>query len=124
TTLLKGAVERLGFSAHASTLSGTMDGWAKSALRTSLVKGLERKRRKLEREGAVELLRLTGAAEVEKAVAAIRAFRVGRFEGDPIQNDCVADFYTAAAVEGSQGAVITLGLYCGGIPAAYMLAPA
>lgn len=95
-------VEQLDFSAHAVGLSAPHASWRSDALTPSFTKYLDRKKKRLFKSGDAGLRLLRDPAEIASAVAAIQKLRRGRFEGDPIQNDFVRDFYADIAMAGAQ----------------------
>ncbi|WP_223998614.1 GNAT family N-acetyltransferase [Aureimonas sp. SA4125] len=97
---LGGDVVPLGFSAHAATLAAPYPDWRKRSFTKSFQKYLARRKSRFLKSGDVVLEHLTGDAAAE-AVYALRDLRAGRFEGDPIQSDAVADFYAAVARNGA-----------------------
>lgn len=117
--LLPGSIGSLDFSAHA-TLHGTDHaGWRAAKPRKSLLKRLDRAYKAIAKQGGHEMRRLAGDAEIREAIDLIQRLRAGRFEGDPIQQDYVREFYREVAVNGADDIAAIHELSIGGAPAAY-----
>jgi CelD/BcsL family acetyltransferase involved in cellulose biosynthesis len=120
-SLLNGTAEPLGFSAHATQIPSGYAAWRKANLRSSLAKRLDRMKRQFAEGADMRFRALTDATDIATAVAAIQALRAGRFDGDPIQQDAVRDFYAAAAEAGAKdGSVRLYGLFRDGEAAGYL----
>lgn len=92
---------RLDFHAHAASPSAPYDQWRAEALSPGFRSSLDRKARRLAREGVVTLERVLGEDRLRDAIESIRSARRGRFDGDPIQANSVRDFYAEVAVRGA-----------------------
>lgn len=101
--LLDVPAEPLGFSAHEAPLEAPYGIWRAQKLRASVRRNLDRRRRRLERSGRLELRRLEDGAAAARSVAEIARLRAGRFVGDPIQEAPVRLFYEAVARAGAAG---------------------
>lgn len=88
------------FSAHEAPMDTVYENWRAEAFGKSHSRNLDRKRRKFERLGDTRLELVNEADEARSAIAALRTLRAGRFDRDPIQNDCVFDFYATVAATG------------------------
>jgi CelD/BcsL family acetyltransferase involved in cellulose biosynthesis len=112
---LGGEPEALEFSAHAVALSTDYCAWRKQTLEPGFARYLDRRKKRFLKERGAGLRLLTGPDEIAKGMAMLRQRRAGRFEGDPIQEAPVAEFYTAVAVEGAAaGLARTYALTLGG----------
>lgn len=121
SALLPGTVEALGFSAHATHMPSGHAAWRRASLRSSLAKRLDRMKRQFADGAEMSFRALTKPGEIRTAVAAIQALRAGRFDGDPIQQAAVRDFYAAAAEAGAaDGSVRLYGLFRDGDAAGYL----
>jgi CelD/BcsL family acetyltransferase involved in cellulose biosynthesis len=99
--LLPGRVEGLDFSGHATALGSDYAAWRAAKPSKSLLGRLSRAEKQVLKLGGGEVRKLEEPQEIRAAVAAIQALRAGRFEGDPIQENSVRDFYAAVAVDGA-----------------------
>ncbi len=89
-----------GFAAHEAPLEAPYDEWRQKAFGKSRAKYIDRKRRRFDRMGNTTLELITDPASVKAAIAELRELRIGRFQGDPIQQEPVLQFYQAVAVRG------------------------
>lgn len=92
--------EELDFSAHATHMQAPYDTWRPEAFGKSHIKYIDRKVRKLEREGDVRFSLLSNEVDIDDALSFLAEQRKGRFEGDPIQKDYVEAFYKSIAKRG------------------------
>lgn len=95
--LLSGDVMQLDFSAHATELAGGFPEWRAGALASNFASQLDRKKKRFFKNPGARLELLTDAGQIGDAIRAIQLLRAGRFEGDPIQQDFVRDFYAGVA---------------------------
>lgn len=89
------------FSAHETQLGPDYAAWRAQALTKPFTKYLDRRKRRFFKAGDARLELVSQPNEIAEAVSEIARLRAGRFEGDPIQEDFVREFYTAVAVEGA-----------------------
>lgn len=101
--LLGCAAEPAGFSAHAVALAAPFDTWRKQTLDKKLSGMVARKGKRWKKQHRVELERLQDAASIELAIKNLARLRKGRFDGDPIQESAVAEFYANVASIGASG---------------------
>ncbi|APH72634.1 GNAT family N-acetyltransferase [Aquibium oceanicum] len=99
--LLGGKPEFLGFSAHATELGDDHARWRAEKAVKSLRGRLSRAEKQIAKQGGATLHRLQTESDIRAALAAIQSLRAGRFDGDPIQEDLVRDFYAEAALAGA-----------------------
>jgi CelD/BcsL family acetyltransferase involved in cellulose biosynthesis len=99
--LLPGRVECLDFSAHATALDPEYAAWRAAKPSKTLLGRLARAEKQMVKLGGGVVRRLDQPQEIRAAVDAIQALRAGRFEGDPIQDDFIRDFYAAVAIDGA-----------------------
>ncbi len=119
--VLPGTAEALGFSAHATPFDAGYRQWRDESTAKSLRGRLSRAAKQIAKNGGAALRRLETRDEIEQAVAAIQSLRAGRFDGDPIQEDFVRDFYTNVAVAGAKdGLAAIYRLDIGGAPAGFV----
>lgn len=88
------------FSAHAVKMIGPYDVWRQKAFSKSHLKYINRRKNKLDKMGEVKLELLEGDAALD-GLAYLKAQRTGRFDGDPIQQSNVEEFYQQVAYLGS-----------------------
>lgn len=116
--LLPGRTEGLDFSAHATLLGSDYARWRAAKPSKSLLGRLSRAEKQMVKLGGGVVSRIEDPDEIRAAVATIQALRAGRFEGDPIQEDIVRDFYAAVAVDGAaEGFAAVYRLDIGGVTA-------
>ena len=89
-----------GFAAHEAPLESPYDEWRLNAFGKSRVKYIDRKRRRFDRLGNTNLELISDPACARSAIANLRDLRAGRFEGDPIQQQPVLQFYQDVAERG------------------------
>mgnify|MGYP000123739932 CR=1 FL=1 len=119
--LLGGKPEFLGFSAHATELGDDHARWKAEKAAKSLRQRLSRAEKQIVKQGGATLHRLESEIDIRVAMAAIQSLRAGRFEGDPIQEDLVRDFYADAALAGAgEGLAGVYRLDIGDAPAGYV----
>lgn len=94
-----GQVQQLGFQSHASYMSSDYEVWRAAAFGKSQVKYIDRRLRKFERHGQVEISTIS-SGDISNALSFLVDARAGRFDGDPIQQPPVEDFYRAVAERG------------------------
>lgn len=94
---------QMAIRAHKAELTAPYGAWREAALSPSRRKFLDIKRRKLHRQGRVEVKCPQDPGEIAGAIAAIRAFRAYRFSEtglkDLLGEDAYALFYREAAFE-------------------------
>lgn len=90
-----------GFSAHEAVLETPYADWRLRAFGKSQTRYIDRRLRRFERLGETSLECLDAAADIRRAIVELRDFRTGRFDADPIQQDCVHEFYAEVAVRGA-----------------------
>jgi CelD/BcsL family acetyltransferase involved in cellulose biosynthesis len=98
---LGGDPVELDFSAHAVGLSADYREWRGQTLERGFAKYLDRRKKRFLKENGAGLRLLTGRQEIAHGIETLRRRRAGRFEGDPIQEEPVAEFYEAVAIEGA-----------------------
>lgn len=118
---------RHSYDSHAITLPSTPSGWPDEVLDPSMVRHLERKRRRLRPKGGAALRLVTDVGEVDALMELMRTFRRDRFSDrravDLVQDPDCFEFYRRAAHDGivrggpAQLAVLDVG----GEPAAVAL---
>ncbi|MBZ0161613.1 MAG: GNAT family N-acetyltransferase [Notoacmeibacter sp.] len=89
------------YSAHETQLRPDYAAWRAQALTKQFTKYLDRRRRRFFKAGDAKLELVSQPDEIADAVSEIARLRAGRFEGDPIQEDFVREFYASIAVEGA-----------------------
>lgn len=99
--LLGSAHEPTGFGAHAVALAPPFEDWRKQNLDKKLSGMVARKGKRWKKQHKVELQRLHDAASIDLAIKNLARLRQGRFEGDPIQEATVAEFYAKVASLGA-----------------------
>lgn len=105
--LLGCAAEPTGFGAHAVALAPPFDKWRKQNLDKKLSGMVARKGKRWKKQHKVVLERLQDAASIELAIKNLARLRQGRFDGDPIQESAVANFYGRVASIGVTGCKAT-----------------
>ncbi len=90
-----------GFASHEASLEAPYADWRLRAFGKSQTRYIDRRLRRFERLGDTKLECLEAAADIRRAIGELRDFRAGRFDADPIQQDCVHDFYAEIAVRGA-----------------------
>lgn len=119
--LLDGDLVDLDFGAHAVSLPASHAEWRRTALEPGFARYVERKRKRFFKESGAALKLLTDAREIADAIERLRSRRAGRFEGDPIQQAEVVQFYAAVAAEGeTEGMSRTYALMLGDEPVAHI----
>jgi CelD/BcsL family acetyltransferase involved in cellulose biosynthesis len=122
-----GRTRRHSYDSHAITLPSTSSGWPDEVLDPSMVRHLERKRRRLRPKGGAALRLVTDAGEVDALMERMQAFRRDRFSDrravDLVQDPDCFEFYRRAAHDGIVGGGPTqlAVLDVGGEPAAVAL---
>jgi CelD/BcsL family acetyltransferase involved in cellulose biosynthesis len=91
----------LGVSAHAAALHGPFEAWHAETLLPSFAKELRKKRRQLERQGAITLERLLEPAAIVGLMRELQMFRGRRFPGDLLSDETNFEFYAQVAVAGA-----------------------
>ncbi len=89
------------FSAHCVALTPPFDDWRKENLDEKLAGMVARKGRRWKKQHDVKLECLADADDITAAISKLVDLRAGRFEGDPIQQDEVKQFYQSVAVRGA-----------------------
>lgn len=92
--------EALDFSTHATHMQAPYDEWRSEVFGKSHIKYIDRRMRKLGREGDIRFALVSNEVEIDDALSFLAKQRKGRFEGDPIQNDYVEAFYKSVARRG------------------------
>jgi CelD/BcsL family acetyltransferase involved in cellulose biosynthesis len=112
-------------AAYHSDIGDDFEKWQRTTMRRKFSKELGRLQRQTEREfGGYEHRPATTEAEVRDAFEQLRSWRVGRFEGDLLQNPLYFDFYLGYAIAGLEsGEAVTYVSYAGGRPAAVLFGP-
>jgi CelD/BcsL family acetyltransferase involved in cellulose biosynthesis len=112
-------------AAYHSEIGEDFDEWRRRTIRRKFSKELGRLQRQAEREfGGYEHRPARNEAEIREAFGLLRAWRVGRFDGDLLQNPLYFDFYLEYAVAGCEtGEAITYVSYAGGRPIAVLFGP-
>jgi CelD/BcsL family acetyltransferase involved in cellulose biosynthesis len=101
SAFLGGDVRALDFGAHAVSVHGSVESWRKLALSDSFARILARKHKRFFKAPTARLHVLQDPARIAEAMRQMAKWRVGRFEGDVIQDPAALAFYTAVAVEGA-----------------------
>jgi CelD/BcsL family acetyltransferase involved in cellulose biosynthesis len=102
-------------------LTDSFTDWQNAAMPGSYVRQLQKKRRKLQRDGAVVYERVLDPAQIEEALTRARVWRSTRFAGDVLQEECYFTFYREIAIAGaSSGFSRTYTLTLNGQPVAVM----
>jgi len=89
-------------SAHAVALYEPFAQWRADKIDDSYRRELDKKRRKLERKGALRFEKLCEPEAIKAALEVIRAQRRERFPDDRLQEPAYFDFYIDLAVRGAQ----------------------
>jgi CelD/BcsL family acetyltransferase involved in cellulose biosynthesis len=92
----------MGANAHASPLHPCFDDWLTAAMPHSYAGELERKRRRLSRDGELAFERLLDPERIDEALLRLRGWRAERFSQDLLQQERYYDFYREIAVEGAE----------------------
>jgi len=103
TALLGVEPKPLGFGAHAVDLTPSFEDWRAANLERSFASQARRKGKRWRRQADVRWHRLADRAATHAAILQLATLRAGRFEGDPIQEDAVAQFYANVAMDGLAG---------------------
>lgn len=104
----------LGFSAHASTMQAPYETWRVEAFGKSHCKYIDKKSRRFGKNVDISL-DIVADNEIDDAIGFVQEQRMGRFEGDPIQQDIVRKFYTGVAkCQGPDGVARTYQLTADG----------
>lgn len=98
----KAAAKRLDFSAHEAALDNDYATWRSEALTKSFTKYLNRRKNRFLKSGTVELTRLDDPAQITAAIDALATLRLGRFDGDMIQQEPVHAFYAGIAADSAR----------------------
>lgn len=118
---------RHSYDSHAITLPPTSSGWPDGMLEPTMVRHLERKRKRLRPKGGAALRLVTDESEVDPLMERMQAFRRDRFADrravDLVQDPDCFEFYRRAAHDGVGGGGPTqlAVLDVGGEPAAIAL---
>lgn len=118
--LLPGTIEMLDFGAHATVHGADYTAWRADKPGKSLLKRLDRAYKAIAKTGGFTLRRLTEGTEIRDGVERIQRLREGRFEGDPIQQNHVRDFYSEVAALGAEEIASIYELAIAGSPAGYV----
>lgn len=94
--------ELMGPNAHASPLSDSFESWQAGAMPPSYAGELQRKRRRLSRDGALTFERVQDPAAIDEALRRLREWRAERFPGDVLQEERYFDFYREIALAGAE----------------------
>jgi CelD/BcsL family acetyltransferase involved in cellulose biosynthesis len=92
---------RMNVGAYSVPLCDDFPTWRAAAMPGDYVRQLQRKRRGLQREGAVGFERLDEPARIEAALARARDWRRARFAGDLFQDARYFAFYLEIAIAGA-----------------------
>lgn len=90
-----------GTCSHELTIGTPFDEWRCKTYSKSHLRQIDGSCRRIKRLGDVRFERLTDGNEAKSAIGELRSFRAGRFEGDPIAEDCVFRFYSEIAARGA-----------------------
>ena len=94
------------FSAYPTRLASDWNAWRETTLTQGFRRDLGMKRRRLERLGAVEFVRLSDAEQIARAFATLRVLRANRLRSigghDVMADDTIFAFYRRMAIEGAQ----------------------
>lgn len=101
-SLIGTSPQPLCFSAHSVDLQPPFDDWRVRKMDPKLASKVTRKCRRWRNQHKVSLERLDDPAAIVRAIDQLSLLRKGRFQGDPIQQRHVKEFYTQAAVEGAR----------------------
>ena len=109
-------------AAYHSEIGEDFDDWRRRTIRRKFSKEFGRLQRHAEREfGGYEHRPARSEAEICEAFELLREWRVGRFEGDLLQNPLYFDFYRGYALAGQASVeAITYVSYAGGRPVAVL----
>jgi CelD/BcsL family acetyltransferase involved in cellulose biosynthesis len=112
-------------AAYHADVGDDFEEWQRRTVSRKFSKELGRLQRQTEREfGGYEHRPAVTEAEIREAFDMLRAWRVGRFEGDLLQNPLYFDFYRDYAIAGLEsGEAVTYVSYAGGQPAAVLFGP-
>jgi CelD/BcsL family acetyltransferase involved in cellulose biosynthesis len=112
-------------AAYHADVGDDFEEWQRRTVSRKFSKELGRLQRQTEREfGGYEHRPTVTEAEIREAFDMLRAWRVGRFEGDLLQNPLYFDFYRDYAIAGLEsGEAVTYVSYAGGQPAAVLFGP-
>lgn len=91
-----------GFSAHEARLERPYQEWRTKAFAKSKIKYIDRKRRRFERLENTRLELIDKPARTRAAISELKDLRAGRFDGDPIQQESVENFYAEIAEHGCE----------------------
>lgn len=91
-----------GFSAHEAPLEQPYAEWRAKAFSKSKMKYIDRKRRRFERLGNTALQLVQEPKAARAAITELKVLRAGRFDGDPIQQASVENFYAEIAERGCE----------------------
>jgi CelD/BcsL family acetyltransferase involved in cellulose biosynthesis len=96
----------MGFSAYPARLAADWKAWRETALAQGFRRDLGMKRRRLERLGAVEFMRLSDPEQVARAFDTLRTLRSARLKSigghDVLADDTIFAFYLRMAIDGAQ----------------------
>lgn len=90
-----------GTCSHELTIGSPFDEWRGSTYSKSHLRQIDSSCRRIKRLGDTRFERLTDGDEAKEAIGELRSLRAGRFEGDPIAEDCVFRFYSEIAARGA-----------------------
>jgi CelD/BcsL family acetyltransferase involved in cellulose biosynthesis len=112
-------------AAYHAEVGDDFEAWQRRTVSRKFSKELGRLQRQTEREfGGYEHRPAASEAEIRQAFDSLRSWRVGRFEGDLLQNPLYFDFYVDYAIAGlTSGEAVTYVSYAGGQPAAVLFGP-
>ena len=114
-TLIGQRPMRLGFGAHEVTCDRSLTDWRERTGSSRRRADLRRKIHRLATAAGPLCFETVGHIGIRDAFAAARRFRVGRFEGDPLQQEQSFEFYVDVAMRGAvSGSSRTYRLSAGG----------
>jgi CelD/BcsL family acetyltransferase involved in cellulose biosynthesis len=94
------------FSAYPARLTRNWQAWRETALSQGFRRDLGMKRRRLERLGTIEFVRLSDPEQIARAFGTLRALRSARLKSigghDVLADEAIFTFYRRMAVEGAQ----------------------
>jgi CelD/BcsL family acetyltransferase involved in cellulose biosynthesis len=91
----------MGVSAHATALFEPYSDWLADKIPRSFVKELAKKRRQMNRLGALKFERLHELSAIESLLRDLQAFRGARYPGDMLGDASNFDFYRKVALTGA-----------------------
>lgn len=93
--------QRMEISSHAVSLGDSFEAWRAECLRPSFAKELAKKRRQVERLGALRLERVQEPSDIESLMRELRSLRGTRYPNDVLGQPHHFEFYRKVAVDGS-----------------------